>query len=256
MERPNPFREALRIDIESPADGECRTAVSPHPAACEPPGKIAQGVVLTMLDLTLGHAIGSRFTEEVPFVTAALLIVFHGRLPGVGVRCRATSPELPEDWNEVVASGRVEDTEGRLVATAQGLFARRPGGPGGRPEVQSPSPAAYGSFEELVALREERGGLVFPVAPQHLNVDNVLHGGASASAMDLAMRRELRARGAGELQLRTFHVRYMLPGVPPALSVEVDVQRFGRAIHFVRAQLHSPQGLVAAADATYAPPPS
>lgn len=234
----NPFREALGIEIEIPRAGECVATMPPVPAACDPEGQISQGAVATLCDITMGHAIGGQLTERTPFATVHLQIAFLRAAGSQPLRGDGVTPLLPEGWKEAMAACRVLRADGEVCATAQGFFARSPDR-GDQPRESAAPPPARPDARSLPALLSigpgNDGTPTLELRPVLLNPDGVGHGGALASALDLAMRGALEAQGVGPLALRTLDVRYMLPAPPGEVRLEVEIDRKGRSIHFLRA---------------------
>lgn len=248
MHRPNPFRDVLGINIEFPADGRCTAILPPSAIAGDGRGQLAQGAVATLCDVAMGHAIGSLTLEDEPFATVQLLIAFHSE-PGQDILYgHGESPALSPGWQEVMANCVIRTQAGRTVATAQGYFARRPGTSAPLAELPSWEGAHAPSLSALIGLHKDGEGMRLRVGPALLNLDGVAHGGAVAASLDLAMRAALEDAGAPSgLALRTLDVRYILPTLAGDATVVAQVERKGRAIHFVRAQIVDPEGALRAA---------
>ncbi len=251
MARENPFRVALGIDVEFPRVGVATLRVPPWQANLGDDGRIAPGVVLTLLDVALGHAIASRLPEAGSFATVALQILVHRRWPQGELLAHGSAGALRRDWRETSARGKVAQPDGTVVASAQGYFARGPGG------QRSLAPWAedvgqWRNFREFLGYTPDRDTIVAPVAERHLNPDGVMHGGAVAALLDVAMRFGLGREGLDQIRLTSFSVRYLQPARPGRLILIWQVERRGRRIHFARASASGEEcGLVAAADATY-----
>jgi acyl-coenzyme A thioesterase PaaI-like protein len=239
----NPFRLALGIEIEIPRAGDCIARMPAVPVACDPDGSISQGAVASLCDVAMGHAIGGQLTERAPFATVHLQIAFHGATGKKPLRGEGESPPLAPGWKEALTSCRILRADGGTCATAQGFFARSPQ----RPPAEEASPktlktpdpvqADAASLPDLLSLRPIAGDLqLLDVRPVLLNPDGVGHGGALAAALDLAMRSALRERGAGEIALRTLDVRYIAPALPGEVTLQVQIDRKGRSIHFAEAR--------------------
>ena len=246
----NPYCEALGLAFTYPRPGECRLELKGGPATHLEGGAIPEGVILSMLDAGLGHAVASRLADWEPFATVALQVIFHDLVTTRSALCEGEASPVPAAWRETQAQGRVCDGEGRLAASGQAWFARIETAAGSR-RVESAPPSAT-SFTQLMGLFRTASGLRFTVRPEHLNADGVAHGGAIAAALDGAMRGALQEGARGELHLRSFTVRYIQPVLLGEAVLIPAVERRGRAFHFAQACLESPGGrLLAAASATY-----
>ena len=251
MARANPFRTALGLDVSFPAPGEAEIHAPPRAGNLDGDGLIAQGVVLTLLDVALGHAIASRLPDATSFATVSLQILIAGSWSAGPLKARGTAEELAADWRETTAMGRVFAPGGGVVATAQGCFVRGVG-PGRSLGAEAQPQGQWPSFRELLGCRDEGACLAARVEQRHLNPDGVMHGGAMAALLDEGMRAGLRAEGAGASRLGSFSVRYLLPARPGSLRVTWQLQRRGRRIHFASASAADADGqLLATADATY-----
>ncbi len=251
MARENPLRAALGIDVEFPRAGTAAVRVPPWQANLGDDGRIAPGVVLTLLDVALGHAIASRLPEAGSFATVALQVVIHRRWAPGDLLAQGGADALRQDWRETSAQGKVLQPDGLLIASAQGYFAR------GLPGHRSLSPwtgdrGLWRNFREFLGYAPGGDAIVAPVEARHLNPDGVMHGGAVAALLDGAMRCGLGREGLDDVRLASFSVRYLQPARPGALTLTWQVQRRGRRIHFATASAVGGEGgLVAAADATY-----
>ncbi len=250
MARLNPFRSALGLRVSFPGPGEARVDAEPGSASLGDDGRIAPGVLLTLLDIALGHAVASRLPEPSSFATVSLQILVRSAWPQGALSAVAGAEPLASDWREASAQGTVYSSGGTPVATAQGFFARGAGAGRHLPPVQDAD--RYGSFRELLGARDAEGSVVLAIEHRHLNPDGVMHGGAMAAFLDEAMRAGLRKDGAGPGRLGSFSIRYLLPGRPGALRTLPRVERRGRRIHFASASAVGEDGSVlATAEATY-----
>ena len=250
MARLNPFRSALGLRVSFPGPGQARVDADPRPASQGDDGCIAPGVLLTLMDIALGHAVASRLPEPSSFATVSLQILVRSAWPTGRLTAAAGAQPLAPDWREAAAEGTVYSSKGDPVATAQGFFARGAGG--GRHLAPVRDADGFGSFRELLGLRDAEDSLVMAVEHRHLNPDGVMHGGAMAAFLDEAMRAGLRKDGAGPGRLGSFSIRYLLPGRPGALRAFPRVERHGRRIHFASASaLGEDGGLLSTAEATY-----
>ena len=254
MARENPFRTALGIGVRFPGPGRAELTMEDCPANRGDDGRVAQGAILTLLDIALGHAVAARLPEPSSFATVSLQVVLRADWTAGPLVARGSAGVLAPGWRDAVAEGSVATAGGQLVATAQGAFARS--GSGAVQAAASAEAAATAtSFRELLQWQAADGGLTMEVRRQHLNPDGVLHGGAMAALLDAGMWGALRRLGAGDLRLLSFSIRYLLPARPGTLAVAADVERHGRRIHFARATARDGEGrLLAAADATYVEP--
>lgn len=250
-ERPNPFRDQLGIRIGIPRPGRCVADLPDLPVSRDPDAGAHPGAVATLVDVAMGHALGSQVCADVPFATVHLAIVFHaGGIRGPLTAC-GQSGDLAAHWQEAATRATVR-ADGRTVASAVGLFARRPPGDlPAAPEGDGPQTDA-GSLHELLSLRPSGEDFLLHVHGPLLNPDGVAHGGALAAALDEAMRTGLRSLGAQGLRPLTIDVSYLSAGLPGVLVLRCAVLRHGRAIHFARAAAERADGrLVAVASATY-----
>lgn len=251
-DRPNPFRDQLEIGIEIPHPGACTASLPDRPMSRDRNGRLHPGAVATLVDVAMGHAIGSQVRESEPFATVHLAIVLHSPDVHAPLIARGHSGPLVRGWQEAATGATVTDRQGTVVATAVGLFARRPPGDGEAPAAQIREQDRIGSMDEILQLRPSGDRLLFEVHGPLLNPDGVAHGGALAAALDGAMRMDLQTRGAGRLRALTLDVSYLSPGSPGLVELRAEVLRFGRAIHFARATAVLPDGrVVADATATY-----
>ncbi len=246
----NPFRTALGLEVAFPAPGEAEIAAPLAGGNLAGDGRIAPGVLLTLLDVALGHAIASRLPAATSFATVSLQVLVAENWPAQPCLAWGVAHPIAQDWRDTIATGRVV-SGGRVVATAQGSFARGQGsrtalGPG--PAV----PAAWRDFRELLGYSLTGESVVARVEHHHLNAEGVMHGGAVAALLDEAMCAGLASAGAGAVRLASFAVRYILPARPGTVTATWEVQRRGRRIHFAAARLRDGDGnLLAVADATY-----
>ncbi len=251
MARANPFRSALGLDVSFPGPGQAAIDAPARSGNLGGDGCIAPGVVLTLLDVALGHAVASRLGEPSSFATVSLQILMRSAWPPGPLSALGQAEPLARDWREAAAEGRVLARDGRVVATAQGFFAR-----GGRSGRQLALPVDQGgcfrSLRDLLGLREAEGVSTMAIEHRHVNPDGVMHGGALAAFLDEAMRMGLRQEGADPRRLGSFSIRYLLPARPGTLRAAWQIQRRGRRIHFTSASALGEDGsLLAAADATY-----
>jgi uncharacterized protein (TIGR00369 family) len=239
----NPFRQVLGIEIEIPQRGRCDTLLPALAASRDRAGRIAQGAVATLCDVTMGHAIGAQLRGDELFATVHMQIAFHAPLDEGPLRGDGSCPALPDGWKEAMASCRIVREDDALVASAQGFFARRPPGSGRPADLPAWQGADATSLENLLGVAVRGDALYLPVGGALLNPDGVGHGGAMAAALDLAMRRALHRSGAGEaIALRTLDVRYILPALPGDVLLDAQVDRKGRSIHFAQARAVSAEG--------------
>lgn len=241
----------MGIRIQIPRPGSCVADLPDLPVSRGGGGAAHPGAVATLLDVAMGHAVGSQVAADAPFATVHLAIVFHtGRILGP-LRARGESGELAAHWQEAPTRASVQ-TGGRTVASAVGLFARRPPGEDAAPGEEEAARMEAATLEGLLSLRPSGSDLLVRVHGPLLNPDGVAHGGALAAVLDEAMRSCLLRRGADGLRPLTIDVSYLSPGLPGDLLLRCDVLRHGRAIHFARATAERADGrIVAAASATY-----
>ena len=250
MGHENPFRTALGLEVTFPAPGETEIAAPLVAGNLAGDGRIAQGVVLTLLDVALGHAIASRLPDATSFATVSLQILVAENWSAQPLLARGEANPIAPDWRDTMATGRVL-SGGRVVATAQGSFARGQGR-GTAPRQRPAVPAAWRDFRELLGYSLAGESVVARVEHHHLNPDGVMHGGAVAALLDAAMLSGLTSAGSASVRLASFAVRYILPVRVGTVTATWEVQRRGRRIHFAAARLRDGDGhLLAAADATY-----
>ncbi len=251
MARLNPFRSALGLRVSFPGPGQARVDADPSPASLGDDGCIAPGVLLTLIDIALGHAIASRLPEPSSFATVSLQILVRSAWPTGPLSAVASAAPLASDWREGAAEGAVYASSGNLVATAQGYFARGAGA-GRHLSPAQDDAEGFASFRELLGARDADGALALAIEHRHLNPDGVMHGGAMAAFLDEAMRAGLRKDGATPGRLGSFSIRYLLPGRPGPLRAVPRIERHGRRIHFASALALAEEGsLLATAEATY-----
>jgi uncharacterized protein (TIGR00369 family) len=251
MRRENPFRSLLGLAVSFPAVGEARLRAPQRPGNLGPDGRIASGVLLTLLDVSLGHAVASRLQQPGSFATVSLQVVVDADWPAGELVARGSSGEIAAQWRETTAMGEVYAPDGAVVARAQAVFAR--GEPEGGTTLAAVPATEFADFGTLLGIARSDGRFTCSVGHRHLNPDGVMHGGAMAAALDEVMRTALTAAGARAMRLQSFSVRYLLPARPGRLEVIPEIQRLGRRIHFAQAVAVGEDGrTLAAADATYA----
>ncbi len=251
MARANPFRAALGLDVSFPVSGQAVVDAPARPGNLGADGRMAPGLVLTLLDVALGHAVAARLPEPSSFATVSLEILVRSPWPEGSLSALGAAEPLAADWREAVADGRVLARDGRIIATAQGLFARGTG-QGRAVTLTADAGGTFRNLDELLGFRETDGVLAMAVEQRHLNPDGVMHGGAMVAVLDAAMRTTLERAGAPDVRLGSLSIRYILPAHPGEIRALCHLERRGRRIHFASASAVDGDGsLLAAADATY-----
>ncbi len=108
--------------------------------------------------------------------------------------------------------------------------------------MSEPSPPAEGAgFNDLVGLVEEhvadgRSRITLVAAERHLNPAGIVHGGAIATLIDVAMGRAMASLIADDEHPITIEIKvnYLEAGAPGDIVAEADVSRRGRLFTVVR----------------------
>jgi len=135
--RAPPFNQYLGIRVDRMEQGEALAALDLAPHHTNNRGVVHGGVLASLLDSVMGAAVISSIPKEWWCATTALTIQFlAGAREGTLV---ASASVLRRGRNIAFVRGEAKDTEGRLVATAQGTWHLWPH----RPEISSPDAEPY-----------------------------------------------------------------------------------------------------------------
>ncbi len=126
----NPLFNALGIQVEHVGDGEAALALAPNRDLVQGAGVIAGGVLATMADEAMAHAVIGGLDEGQITATVECSVRFLAPArPGTGIAARAVV--VRRGRTIVFAEANVTDADGRLLARASGSFLvmeRRGGG--------------------------------------------------------------------------------------------------------------------------------
>ena len=117
----NQLYQTLGLRIREAAQGKAVSILTPRPEVCWPfPGQPHGGVLFTLLDTTMAWAVWSEL--EAGFNCATIHLDIQYPLPAKGDRfsCRCSVDQRTRAMRFV--SGRVLDSEGRIVALGQATF--------------------------------------------------------------------------------------------------------------------------------------
>ena len=105
-----------------------------------------------------------------------------------------------------------------------------------------------------IGLVDGRTRLRMRVGPEHMNNIGIVHGGAIATLLDVAMGTAGRTRAGRPVMTLDMHVTFMTPGRGPTLIGEGRVVRGGRSILFCKAEIRDEAGeLVAKSSGVFKP---
>ena len=143
---PIPFVEALGFELLRCEGGEAEVAVPPRPDLLNHLAIAHGGVVMTLLDVAMAHAV--RATDPALLTGGPALVTIEMKTsfirPGNG-RLRAVGRVLRKATSMAFCEGSVFDDAGELVAHATGTFKlirKRPGGAPPAPALPTPASPA------------------------------------------------------------------------------------------------------------------
>lgn len=114
-----PFMKHCGIQRAEAPEGMVRFSVDAAPPLTNTRGYAHGGVMMTMLDLALGHAAQNAVAGAASFATIEMQTAFLQ--PGGG-RITAEGRVLRAGRSIVFCEGDVRDAEGRMLARASGVF--------------------------------------------------------------------------------------------------------------------------------------
>lgn len=114
-----PFMKHCRIERAAAPDGAVRFVVNAEPPLTNTRGFAHGGLLMTMLDLTLGHAALAAVEGAVSFATIDMQTAFLQ--PGAG-QLTAEGRVLRAGRSLVFCEGDVRDANGGMLARASGVF--------------------------------------------------------------------------------------------------------------------------------------
>ena len=107
---------------------------------------------------------------------------------------------------------------------------------------------------EEIGLVDGRTRLRMRVGPEHMNNIGIVHGGALATLLDVAMGTAGRTQAGRPVMTLDMHVAFMAPGRGAVLIGEGRVVRGGRSILFCEAEIRDEAGaLVAKSSGVFKP---
>lgn len=113
-DRPNPFRDQLEISIEIPRAGLCVASLPDRPMSRDGKGRMHPGALVTLVDVAMGHSIGSQVSQHEPFATVHLAVVLHAPDIEAPLIAQGHSGALDRGWQEAATGATVTDVNGTV----------------------------------------------------------------------------------------------------------------------------------------------
>jgi uncharacterized protein (TIGR00369 family) len=225
--------------------GTVRGGMITGPWMAGPGGRPGAGCLGVLVDDVLGYALIARRPQERWSVSTEISIDVLGPVPGDGTRLQAETELLITDAQGGLASGRVLDESGRVIALCRqrgrfvpqlplsGAEAALTGGP----QLPAPDPAAGTDAASLLGLRWAGPGSpepVLEVTDRLANPLGNLHGGVSLCASELVAIEALLPSGP-PLVTASVHIAYLRPSpIGTVASFTATVQHRGRTLGIVQ----------------------
>ncbi|WP_035250896.1 PaaI family thioesterase [Desulfocurvus vexinensis] len=131
----NPLFATLGVEVEHVTDGEATLRLPPNAGLVQGGGVVAGGVLATLADEAMAHAVIGGLAEGLITATVECSVRFLSPArPGAALRARAVV--VRRGRTIVFAEASVTDSDGRLLARASGSFLVMPRRPG--PEAAAP----------------------------------------------------------------------------------------------------------------------
>jgi uncharacterized protein (TIGR00369 family) len=119
----NPLFALLRARLVFAEGGEASVVMPSGRHLCQGGGQVAGGILATLADECMAHAVLSLFTDKQAIATVEMNIRYlRAAAPKEGGELVASANIVKKGRRLIATSATVSDSDGRLLATAGGTF--------------------------------------------------------------------------------------------------------------------------------------